>query len=242
MRTIANYSGLLIERLTQFIRDTSPQFKYGWVWERQKRGALHVHAIVCGGTQEERDVLAARFRGMWIKWLKDVSRLSKVNLFWNQRKQRSNLRHTQTRAIECDEGASRYLAKYMSKTCRAEDHTSNVRAYYPVRWWRVDADVQEWCDESTIEFETDEMFVAEVERIVDTIKQCATEGGATVYQWQNKVFRRLPSLAILPAYATGSDLYMLILQAWAECHRSSQEAANDDFEMALQVFDGAEVA
>lgn len=132
----ARYSSYLVQRLTQWTRDNVQSPLVAWVFERQKRGALHWHCVVAAERPEELDFIRDSWRQQWISILEQISGLAGVNLFYNPERGEDMKGSTQADARRCDQGVARYLSKYMGKTC-GKDEQEGKRYVYPCRWWRV---------------------------------------------------------------------------------------------------------
>jgi hypothetical protein len=238
IETFSCYTGLIVERLTQWFRDNSDGPQYAWVWERQKRGALHLHCIVTGATEAEYAFIEKKWGGLWRRWLGECSRRSGINLFWNARKQRSNKRFTQADARRVtDGGAGRYLAKYMGKEARRYD-TVRMGGQFPLRWWRVSSEVRLWIDQHTWTLESEETYVADLQESFETVASALREAGAKVHTWTNKVNSKLPALCVLLGPAGGLDVWTLIVEKLSEQHSKCQVAPRDYLDRVCDIFEG----
>lgn len=139
MRGISLYSGYMINRVNQWLRRKVEKLAAFYVWERQARGALHLHyCFVC----EDEEVLSKverEFQGFWYDLLCDVSDKSGIDLFAREKggTWRDSPGMIQTRAERVKKSVSAYLSKYATK---GNQHKHNPRfpwgnAFYPSRWW-----------------------------------------------------------------------------------------------------------
>jgi hypothetical protein len=127
------------------------QSDYFYVWERQRRGTLHLHWIqhVRAGSSERRidsDFRAAAYRASTI-----LSSRSGTNLLlgeggdWSQKPE--VLRNSAERVRR---SISRYLSKYLSKGSRAESaHWAKLGSPSPRRWWGASVSLKEKVKELT---------------------------------------------------------------------------------------------
>lgn len=134
-KALSNYSAYCINRLFQPLRR-----KYGesllwfFVWEYQKRGALHLHIAVShdstGIAKEASQLLITQ----WEKVLLDISKLSGVCMFSSKQKDRCTVRSLwQNDSQPMKKGLGRYFSKYAGKQ---ESKQSWYCQRYPVsRFW-----------------------------------------------------------------------------------------------------------
>jgi hypothetical protein len=132
----ARYSGLVIERLTQWIRDTASNGMYIWVWERHRSGALHLHfAIAVKNVMLLRE-LERNFARYWESLLKDVSERAGVDLLLMRNGRHANAMDgsLKVQLVPVKKSVAGYLSKYMSKGATAE---RECESGYPLRWWGI---------------------------------------------------------------------------------------------------------
>jgi len=136
------YSAYVVQRFTQWLRDNAPGSDWVFVWERQKRGALHLHAAI-----GNHDPIALRFiekevKEFWCLLLETVGRKSGVDLFARAQggTWRNDWREVRANSKPVRESIKHYLAKYLSKNKiqRAQIRKLNEPdATFPTRWWGV---------------------------------------------------------------------------------------------------------
>ena len=138
MQTICNYSSYIVHRLKAWV-GKHVQSKYDfYVWERQKRGALHLHYFVVVPDADKRTYLLNNFKAQWCRLLDAVSLASGVDLY----KKTANYSHKgRDRAIQAyAQTVQRSVAAYLSKYCSKREGKVGfgLRSQYcPVRWWGV---------------------------------------------------------------------------------------------------------
>lgn len=140
LQTVAKYSGLIVQRVEQWIRDTAPGSLQVLIWEWQKRGALHIHVAIGNNDKRLLRRLRIAFKTYWFNLLGRIGERAGVDLFarrdggtWLTRKNKCR-----ANCVPVRKDIGRYMAKYLSKG----GHT-NVRALafptFPVpcpsRWW-----------------------------------------------------------------------------------------------------------
>lgn len=126
------------------------ELDYIWVWELQKRGALHFHAIVELPWQEKADSLVSEWHDIWCDCLELADRKSGTDIFerWYGGTHAGNRSIWQSRAEICKKSVSRYLSKYQSKGSKGKEK------YYPPRWYGLSSSIRArmkvWVRENTI--------------------------------------------------------------------------------------------
>lgn len=106
-----------------------------WVWEFQKRGALHFHAVFqLPGVSETKRVLDG-FTPLWNRVLKGVAKRSGVDVF--EREGGGTWKNSEeiwvSRAEFLRKRADRYLAKYLGKECSKDSRDF----FMPTRWYGI---------------------------------------------------------------------------------------------------------
>lgn len=139
IQTICDYSGFIANRVKTWLYDqlVDPS-KVSWfyVWELQKRGALHMHLCI---NCEESAVFRRIQKGIksaWINILETVGKKASVNMFlsskgYDWRRKRGKIQ------VDCQrvkKSVSAYFAKYCGKADKgAEEHIK--AGLRPSRWW-----------------------------------------------------------------------------------------------------------
>jgi hypothetical protein len=137
VRSLAAYSSWVVREVTRWIRKKAPKARYLFVWEYQKRGALHCHLLCASDDVYALDDLTADWHRIWCHILRSVSKKANVNLFLSDRSDGKVWTESDVRtdAQWTVKDLARYLSKYVSKVaCKM----ANRRAYPPTRWWSVD--------------------------------------------------------------------------------------------------------
>lgn len=153
-RALAEWSGYAMDRLQKWLRDNYAHegaLYHCGVWELQKRGALHYHALIAAPGLGSSGLLCERvgpsgslqmdseigpFRKFWWGLLEDISRLSGIDLFerasgetWRDREDGIYQLRAWAQALE--KSAASYLSKYLGK----EKGQARSGAFPPSRWW-----------------------------------------------------------------------------------------------------------
>ena len=149
---LAAHSGAIINSLFQPIRDRYPDTNHWFfVWEYQKRGALHAHIAHYHPDECEGMLIGNILIEQWHKILCDISDSSGVDLFLSAQKDRCTIRqfhqhHTQPMR----KSVAGYFSKYASKSSNKEEN-NYVRKfsemYPPSRFWGCSSQVKKIRDE-----------------------------------------------------------------------------------------------
>jgi hypothetical protein len=174
-KAIASYSGYISNRLTQWFRRYDIGF-WGYVWEWQKRLALHIHLFAASEDVNRLQIMIDEFRDFWIKILDDVSALAGVDLFkraeggrWDRFKDMAVFR---SRGEWVKKSVAGYLSKYVSKNiaikCSQDKRFQIISAdYYPARWWGMSADLKRSIADLTFSVSNELSYEQELEIALD---------------------------------------------------------------------------
>lgn len=171
MDAVARWSGWIINRMMQVIRripKSCPPVFWFFVWEHQKRGALHLH--FCLGWKvhwAKRELLAYRLKDAFYKCLLELKEKDDVDCF--QRKGFSISWRFQPWTWKWDyqeinKSVAAYFAKYCQKNAeyngdngekpdrndgrnrrRSRKVTSKKGISYPSRYWGSSQSIKRWC-------------------------------------------------------------------------------------------------
>jgi hypothetical protein len=136
MRSLAENSGYASNLLTQWFRRHFTKPEYFYVWEWQKRGALHVHFVFQCASPREAYKIERSFKKVWLQILVQVSEKCGKDIFersgggtWAK-----SSRVCQVKIVRRVVNAGRYLSKYLGK---GSDNSNMDTSLYPGRWWSV---------------------------------------------------------------------------------------------------------
>ena len=138
---MAAESAYLHSRVRQHVRDVARGSSCLFVWEWQKRGALHLHLAIAHRNKRLMGKFCREFKCFWIKLLERVSLRSGVDLFrrydgydWRERPEK-----IQVDAQKVKKSLRCYLSKYLSKGSKA---ATWLRRYTPSAWYGITDDVR----------------------------------------------------------------------------------------------------
>lgn len=142
---LAQYSGFVANRLCQCIRDYKWSESYFWVWERQKRGALHMHLFILLREGTELDCYREPLRLSWYSALRDVGESSGADMFRHKDGMYCTAsHHWRYDYQEVRKGVANYLSKYVSKNAEcgfSEGLEDGDAGIFPRRWWYMSRDL-----------------------------------------------------------------------------------------------------
>lgn len=136
MLALSQWSGFVIHRLKAWMHDIDSRYKCLFVWEWQRRGALHLHMAVHCDKEEHRREIFDGLRARWFDLLGAVSDRSGVDVFrraGGRGTWKDALHKCRARAEWVRKSIGAYLGKYMSKAVGPTGAKS--RYFYPSRWW-----------------------------------------------------------------------------------------------------------
>lgn len=137
-KTIADWSAYIVHRLKAWVAKYVQEKLDFYVWELQKRGALHLHYYLYVPDPVARDRIIKGFKTQWIKLLENVCAKSGVDVFKKTASysHRGHDERIQAYAQEVTKSVAAYLAKYCSKEA-SKPNSKVTSSYYPSRWWGV---------------------------------------------------------------------------------------------------------
>lgn len=152
---LAAYSGYAINRLFQPIRR-----RYGdmclwfFVWEYQKRGALHLHIALYHPDESEGLYISSILIEQWHKILCDISIESETDMFLSKHGDRCTIRaNHQHHAQPIQKNVGAYFSKYAGKE---ESKNNWYCKKYPVsRFWGSSKSIKRIISENSYEIEFD---------------------------------------------------------------------------------------
>jgi len=121
-------------KISQRIGVLNSLARYEWVWEFQKRGALHFHLCYEFVSEELAKSKRKWFRRIWKQVLKGVANRSGVDIFGRSggRTWKDDERRWQTRIETVTKSVSSYLSKYLSKGSGSARGSGYI---CPTRWY-----------------------------------------------------------------------------------------------------------
>lgn len=153
LKSISDYSAWIVHELLTVIprlgQVKSADCKIIWVWEWQKRGALHWHAVCEFPTREAAKAVFLGFKGLWIRVLESVGERVGIDIA----ARRDAGTHAgdygtwRTRAEWARKNPSRYMAKYVAK---GPSPVGLQNKFPPSRWYGISRSLHRELREETI--------------------------------------------------------------------------------------------
>ena len=170
-RTVAEYSGYVIKRLRQWLRDVlQAEHAVIGVWEFQKRGMLHLHLAVMSHNVAGLHAIMDGAKDNWARILDAVRVKSGVNLCARDENFVHDARgeYSQQDAQWIKKSVARYFSKYTSKSARQEAMRAK---YYPSRWCTYDRATRREALERRVRASIEGFSVREWEPVLQDIHQ-----------------------------------------------------------------------
>lgn len=135
--TASAYSSWLVQTLKRWVNKYVQSQLDFYVWEYQKRGALHLHYCVYVPCDSSRDKILRRFHTEWVRILLRLSSATGVDMCYSSPRgtNKGKTDDIQAYAQEIRTTAAAYLAKYCSKEASAVVSRDKRVLYPPTRWW-----------------------------------------------------------------------------------------------------------
>jgi hypothetical protein len=157
---VARWSSWIVKTIKTWISDKGIEAAYSiYVWEFQKRGALHIHYCVHCADVEKKVELLRGWREKWTEIIDGVGFRSGVDV-WARK--RGGTWATNKSVIQADAQVIRksvgaYLSKYLSKNAPTNEVKpwESKRFHGPVRWWGASRPLLKRCRELTEKFEVE---------------------------------------------------------------------------------------
>lgn len=137
---LASYSGYIANRILQPIRRARANAQWFYVWELQKRGALHMHLCLWSPREERTVAISIDIVRTWYSALQELSERTGIDLFCDREGNACTVsRFWQFDVQMCKRSVAAYFAKYASKGSNDKGKSSTVDAvhagYVPGRFW-----------------------------------------------------------------------------------------------------------
>lgn len=137
---LASWSGYACDRLFRILRKAKSGIRWFYVWELQKRGALHMHLCITAQSPDTSLHFGKAVISKWEDVLRDIGLRSGVDLFLHSKGDRCTIRgFWQNNIQQCKRSVAAYFAKYASKEARSakKGFSGGLKdfAFYPSRWW-----------------------------------------------------------------------------------------------------------
>lgn len=134
-RTVANWSGWIMNRITQVVRRFDKDTGWFYVWENQLRGALHIHFAIGSSNLPDALKLAEKIKCKWFKCLLELQEKANVDAFktsygWTWRYKPEVWKF---HILPVYKSVAAYFSKYCGKRTTKDDRDD--KGFCPARWW-----------------------------------------------------------------------------------------------------------
>lgn len=138
--TLAAWSGYAWDRMARRLRKYGNGIRWFYVWEFQKRGALHLHLLIAAQSPNLAMEAGTEVRAVWFDVLRDITDKSGVDLFLHSSRDCCTAReYWQNDIQQLRKSIAAYFVKYASKEAlnagKAKWVNIHQQKYYPSRWW-----------------------------------------------------------------------------------------------------------
>lgn len=155
-KAISDYSAYAVNRLFQVIRRDYELAHWFYVYEHQKRGALHLHICVYHDNPLVSEEIGQKLCAKWRDILQDISEKRGVNLLFSKGFNRTcELSDMQLDNQAMRLGCGAYFSKYASKNSGRfsnDINSINARKYPPSSFWGRSRELKRMCDELSYSF------------------------------------------------------------------------------------------
>ena len=150
LRTVSMYSGWIMNRLTQIVRDCKSNPAWFYVWELQKRGALHLHFAIGCSNLPDAVRLAQEIEFKWFELLLELKDKCDVDIFRKNAKWtwRDKPQSWQSHVLPVYKSVAAYFSKYVAK--QSNNCARNYKKFYPARWWGSSKSIKEGIDNERV--------------------------------------------------------------------------------------------
>ena len=203
---LASWSSWLVHELKKWLFKRCKSALSLYVWEYQKRGALHLHyAMVCE-EQSAKQFIKENLRRWWHDALVRVSDRSGVDLFdrGDGTSWKGCYEVIQTDCQTVKKSVARYLSKYLSKAVKGWE-TKSLPC--PVRWFGVSRHLSLLVKQQTREVVNRYSDAAKWRRRVEQMNSCFATAEGLVWSYQDKSGNAVVSVI----YPSSDDEYKCLI-------------------------------
>lgn len=174
---IARYSSCIVKALKTWLSKWVPDAWSLYVWELQKRGALHLHYAVWVPEESVRAHILSAFHAWWYRRMELLCDESGTDVFaWESGTGtwRGRPDVVQAKAEICRKCPSSYIAKYASKAEGKADHgetPGDMGSPWPVQWWGVSRPLQAKCRELSYVTEVTDLSRKELQDVKERLER-----------------------------------------------------------------------
>lgn len=191
MRCIAEWSGYLVNTLNVWINYHVERKLQFYVWEFQKRGALHLHWCAYAPDGVSPGEWESRARAEWYRALQAVSAKSGVDIFerrgggtW-----KNSINKLQVRVVRCKKSVAAYLSKYMGKGLNSRSFAVRSNGqnglYFPSRWWGQSRQMKGLVDSLSFTSMKESLSLKRAKRVYEELLSIIESGSLKSYEYNH---------------------------------------------------------
>jgi hypothetical protein len=175
LRVVSQWSGWIMNRLTQIVRRCESVTAWFYVWELQKRGALHLHFAIGSSNSHDAKLLAQQIEFKWFELLLELKEKANVDAFAVSEKRtwRNTPSVWQSHVQFIRKSVAAYFSKYASKQSRAA--TRVTKGSCPARWWGSCSTIKRGIENARIKIAID-VFLPNVEDAMSFLRDVLSTG------------------------------------------------------------------
>lgn len=149
---ISRWSGYIANRVLQVVRDRAKGALWFFVWELQRRGALHMHLFLALPRQVPPSDIEQRLRSTWYRALSSVADADSVDMFGHQDGDYCTAsQYWQFDFQPVIRTPAQYISKYVGKSAYTPGRDAEMEegkpVYFPHRWWGMCRELKRLVDE-----------------------------------------------------------------------------------------------
>ena len=149
-QAIASHTAYLINGLFQPVRTASFETAWFFVWEYQKRGALHLHICLYSDRKSDSEKLGMVLIEQWYKMLGFIQDKTGIEMFATGNGSVCQVRKYEAKCLnqEMRKSCGGYFSKYAAKgeNIPQNDYVKKFSEMYPVsRFWGSSAKIKDMC-------------------------------------------------------------------------------------------------
>lgn len=169
---IAENSHLIVDRLKSWLSKRLNSRMEFYVWEHQKREALHIHWCLYCPDDSMRQNIKDGFKAQWMRLLDGIE-MEKGYSIWGRHEKLSwedKYSILQTQAVEVYSGVAQYMASYLGgENCK---HANDGKIpYYPKRWFGISRPLSELIKNYTKTFQVEDYSYRKTKILFDDLSK-----------------------------------------------------------------------
>jgi hypothetical protein len=152
LRAVSQWSGWIMNRLTQIVRRSKSDPAWFYVWELQKRGALHLHFAIGCSSLPDAILLAQQIEFKWFELLLELKDKCDVDVFRKNAKWtwRDKPQSWQSHVLPIYKSVAAYFSKYAGKQSGAVNSIN--KSFCPARWWGSSQSIKQGIENARFKF------------------------------------------------------------------------------------------